>query len=67
MGTADDAVVVPDSSLELTDLEDVANDSANGDLLLLDAADQSVFRITPGATGDLDGATPSWDDGVSLT
>ncbi|MDH4307678.1 MAG: hypothetical protein OEX04_09385 [Acidimicrobiia bacterium] len=65
-GSSDDIVTAPDyESLAIDDLEDVAY--ADGDLLLLDAATQALYRIGPGTNGELDGTAPVGDDEVTVT
>ena len=65
-GTADDVVTSLDiSPLGITDLEDVAFDTKDQRLYVLDASDQALYGISKGANGVFDGLPPTGDDGFT--
>jgi PKD repeat protein len=62
-GTDDDTVTsFSTTAYGNTDPEDVAFDSASGDVLTVNGAGAEVFRIDPGPNGRFDGVAPTGDD-----
>lgn len=66
-GTGDDVIVsrVRTSDFGSSDPEDVAFDTATGDLFTVDGAGREVYRISPGSNGAFDGVPPGGDDTTS--
>jgi K319-like protein len=48
-----------------TDPEDIAFDTANGDLFTSDGKGTELYRLSPGSNGTFDGVPPTGDDVVS--
>ncbi|HET9725058.1 MAG TPA: hypothetical protein VFR44_14615 [Actinomycetota bacterium] len=66
-GTGDDVVVTSFGTKAFGDgdPEDIAFDTATGDLYLSDGVGAEVFRVSPGDNGVFDGVPPSGDDVTS--